>query len=101
MGQRLELQALLEELMQGDKVYFQPPANVQLEFPCIIYQRDFARTEHANNRPYRYTKRYQLTFISQDPDHEITDEIAMLPLCTFERHFKAGNLNHDVFTIFF
>jgi hypothetical protein len=35
MGQRAELQILLESITEH--VYFQPPENVALEFPCIIY----------------------------------------------------------------
>lgn len=99
MGQRLDLQTLLESLTPN--VYFQPPNNIQMQYPCIVYERDFARTEFAGNDPYRYEKRYQVTYIDRDPDSPVPDEIAKLRRCTFERHFKANNLNHDVFTIFF
>lgn len=102
MDQRLELQQLLESLLPaGSKAYFQPPASVQLVYPCIIYQRDYATTDFADNKPYRYRKRYQVTVIDRDPDSVIPDKVAELPLCVFNRHFKADNLNHDVFQIFF
>lgn len=101
MAQRLELQTVLEGILGTGNVYFQPPANVELQFPCIIYQRDLARTEHAGNQPYRYSKRYQVTYIDRNPDSGVPDQIAMLPSCTFSRHFKADNLNHDVFTLYF
>jgi len=101
MGQRLELQTLLEGLLESDNVYFQPPENLQMEYPCVIYMRDFARTEFADNRPYRYKKRYQVTHIGRDPDSPIPDRLAEVPMSTFERHFTANNLHHDIFTIFF
>lgn len=101
MGQRLELQTLLEGLLGTRNVYFQPPANVQMEYPCILYKRDAADSQFAGNTPYRYTKRYQVTYISQDPDSEIPDKIALLPMCVFDRHYAVRNLNHDVFSIFF
>lgn len=101
MGQRLELQTILEDLLGTRQVYFQPPANVQMEYPCIVYERDAARTRFAGNTPYRYTKRYQVTIIDQDPDSDIPDKVAALPMCLFNRHFAANNLNHDVFNIFF
>lgn len=101
MGQRLELQELLEQTLGSDKVYFQPPANVKLQYPCIVYQRDPAKTEFADNKPYRYTKRYQVTVIDRNPDSLIPDRVAFLPMCTFDRFYAADNLNHDVFTIFF
>lgn len=98
---RLQLHELLKQLIGTDNVYFQPPANVQMEYPCIVYKRDLARTQFAGNSPYRYTKRYQVTVIDRDPDSEIPDKIAALPRCTFDRHFAADNLNHDAFTLYF
>lgn len=101
-----QLQHLLETLMgeaPEDKlnVYFQPPDNLVMQYPCIVYKRDSARTLFAGNSPYRYTKRYQVMVISRDPDNGIPDKIAALSLCTFERFYTAENLNHDVFNIFF
>lgn len=101
MGQRLDLHTLLVNLLGSENVYFQPPANVQMEYPCIVYNRDFAQTQHADNRPYRYKKRYQVTHIGRDPDSPTPDQLAEVPTSSFERHFTANNLHHDVFTIFF
>jgi hypothetical protein len=101
MGQRLELQAMLENVLGTNNVYFQPPANVLMEYPCIIYKRDKARTRFAGNAPYRHTKGYLVTFVSQDPDSEIPDKLAALPMCIFDRHYAVKNLNHDVFSLFF
>lgn len=72
-----------------------------MEYPCILYKRDAADSQFAGNTPYRYTKRYQVTYISQDPDSEIPDKIAALPMCVFDRHYAVRNLNHDVFSLFF
>ena len=99
MAQRLEIQQLLETL--APNVYFQPPANVQMEYPCIVYKRTYALTDFAGNKPYRYKKRYQVTVIDRDPDSEIPDKVAALPMCRFDRFFTADNLNHDVFNVYF
>lgn len=101
MAQRLELQTLLEDILGSRNVYFQPPSNVQLQFPCIMYKRDAARSIFAANIPYRYTKRYQVIYISKDPDDSVPDKIAALPMCVFDRHYASDNLNHDVFSLFF
>ncbi len=98
---RLQLQALLEALLGTSNVYFQPPSNVQIQYPCIVYKRDTADTVFADNAPYRYTKRYQITVIDRNPDSGIPNEVASLPLCSYDRFFTADNLNHDVFNIFF
>jgi hypothetical protein len=101
MGQRLELHEILADLLGTRHVYFQPPANVLMKYPCIVYKRDATRTRFADNAPYRHTKRYQVTYIDQDPDSPVPDKIAELPMCIFDRHFAANNLNHDVFSLFF
>jgi hypothetical protein len=100
MAHRYELQTLLEEILGTENVYFQPPANVYMKFPAIVYKRDTARTRYANNTPYRRTKRYLVTVIDRDPDSPIPDKVAALPLCAFDRHFAADNLHHDVFSLY-
>lgn len=99
MAQRVELQTLFESFTPN--VYFQPPANVQMKYPCIVYKRAYAMTDFAGNKPYRYEKRYQVTVIDRDPDSGIPDKIAALPMCLYDRFFTADNLNHDVFNIYF
>lgn len=101
MAPRLQLQTLLESVLGSSNVYFQPPANVEMQYPCIVYRRDDATTEFADNSPYRYTKRYQVTVIAENPDSDIPERVAALPLCIFNRFFIAGNLNHDVFNLYF
>ena len=98
---RLELHSLLAELNPNGRVYFQPPANVQMTYPAIVYSRDRRLVQHADNTPYINTKRYSVTIIDQDPDSEIPDKISELPLCTFERFFVSDNLNHDIYNLYF
>lgn len=101
MGLRLQLQTLLEAMLGTDAVYFQPPNSVQMTYPCIVYSRDSTDTEFAGNNPYRFTKRYQVTVISDDPDTDIPDRVRELPMCVHDRTFVANNLNHYVFTLYF
>lgn len=101
MAQRIELQALLEDLLGSSNVYFQPPSNIQMTYPCIVYNKDNLVVQHAANFPYRITKRYSITVIDRDPDSWIPDEVAKLPMCDFVRRFSADNLNHDIFNLYF
>lgn len=96
---RLELQQLLEAFTEN--VYFQPPENVQLQYPCIIYKRDYAITKFADDNPYTHAKRYMVTVIDRDPDSVIPDQVAELPMSAFNRFYTADNLNHDVYNVFF
>lgn len=101
MAPRLELQIILEGVLGTRNVYFQPPPSLQMQFPCIVYKRNDAQTEFADNHPYISTKRYQVTVIDRNPDSLIPDKIGALPLCLFDRSFAADNLNHDAFNLYF
>jgi hypothetical protein len=98
---RSELHAILKDILGSDHVYFQPPPSVALVYPCIVYKRDLSQTEYADNAPYAYTQRYQVTVIDRDPDSDIPQKVAALPMCLFIRFYTADNLNHDVFNLFF
>lgn len=102
MAQRQLLQTLLKEIVGPDnQVYFQPPAGVQMTYPCIVYERYAEDRKFAGNNPYLLTKRYQVTVIDRNPDSDIPDQVGSLPLCTFNRHFATEGLNHDVFYLYF
>ncbi len=101
MGLRLELQSLLEVILGSENVYFQPPPNVKMQYPAIVYNRNDEDTEFSGNVPYIRTIRYQVTVIDRNPDSVIPAMIAALPMCTRNRFFAANNLNHDVFNLYF
>lgn len=101
LQRRLKLQALLESILGSNRVYFQPPPSIKLVYPCIVYQRDSLYSRFADNEPYAMRKRYMVTVIDQDPDSDIPDRVAKLPLSSFSRHFASDNLNHDVYTLYF
>lgn len=101
MSKRYELQAILEDILGSDHVYFQPPANLEMEYDCIVYERDTIEVDHADNSPYRLHDRYQVTAIYKNPDSGLVHKLAMLPMCSHDRHFIADNLNHDVFKLYY
>lgn len=99
MGRRQDLHQKLKEI--ATNVYFQPPENVQMAYPAIVYKRDAAKTEFADNNPYQHMTRYMVTVIDKDPDSPIRDKVAKLPRCIFSRHYAADKLNHDSYSIYF
>lgn len=101
MAQRPDLQAVLVGLLGSDQVYFQPPPSVQMQYPCIVYNRENEDRRHANNRTYAHKKRYTVTVIDANPDSPIPDRVGNLPLASYDRFYTSDNLNHDVYTLFF
>lgn len=101
MALRSDLQDLLVEILGSPNVYFQPPPTLKMAYPCIVYRRDFAQTDFADDKPYQFRLRYSVTVIDRTPDSVIPARIAQLPMCIFDRFYVADQLNHDVFKLFF
>lgn len=85
----------------ADRTYFQPPSNMTLGYPCIVY--DFAPgwTTFADNKPYGYKQQYEVSLIGQLPQPAKFEQLAALPMSVHSRSYVADNLRHDVFNIYF
>lgn len=101
MANRLELHELLCKTLGSRQVYFQPPSSIRMKYPAIIYSRSRIGNEFANDSVYNQTYQYSITVIDEDPDSEIVERVSKLPMCSFDRHYTADNLNHDTFTIYY
>ena len=97
---RLELQFIFEEILGSKNVYYQPPENVKLKYPAIVYSRDRIINRFSNNGVYIQSVSYQVKVIDEDPDSIYVEKISKLPYSSFERHYTSDNLNHDVFNIY-
>lgn len=97
---RSQTQTLLEAVLGSEHVYFQPPDNVSMQYPCIVYSRDGASKVYADNSSYRRVQRYQVTLISRMAEDPAVEKLANLPMCTETRSYAADGLNHDVFELY-
>lgn len=97
---RIELNTIFKDLLGSNNVYFQPPPNIDLSYPCIVYERDNASYRKADNILYMYKQRYKVTYIDANPDSDTIEKLASLPFSSFNRHFATSGLNHDVFQIY-
>lgn len=101
MGSRLELHERLCEILGNRNAYFQPPSSKKMEYDAIRYSRKTIDNVHADDSVYAQHKAYELVVIYRNPDSDLPLKISRLPMCSFDRHYVADNLNHDVFTIYY
>jgi len=108
MGTRLQLHDILVKLMTEvdpkyatEHVYFQPPSNIRMKYPCIVYQRNSGNISHADDIPYTVNRRYQITVIDKNPDSVILDKVEQISGISFDRHYVSDNLNHDSYNLYF
>lgn len=98
---RYRLHDILVDLLGSKNVYYQSPESKEMNYPAIVYSRNNIENEYANNSVYKQDFSYEIIVIDKNPDSEIVEKVSQLPMCRFDRHYTADNLNHDVFTLYF
>ena len=101
MRSRLELHEILCDILGSRNVYFQPPTNVSMRYPAIVYNLSDIENKHANDGVYSFTNQYQITLIDRNPETDVVYKINKLQTANFIRSYSSDNLNHWVFEIFF
>lgn len=99
MERRLKLSEFLHNFC--DNVYFQPPENIQMAYPAIVYSPDSENRMHANNDTYDIKDRYQVTIIDSNPDSPIRMAFRRSPFCSFSRSFRTDGLNHFIYSLYY
>lgn len=100
---RKELHSLLLSLFENRNVYYQPPENIKLSYPCIVYTKSNIRNNFADNKGYMQKIAYRITVIDRDPDNDIILKLLNTEgiYCTYSNNFISDNLYHDVLTLYF
>lgn len=99
---RRSLQKELEKVPGIKRVYFQPPSNTKMEYPCIEYGLGRIVTNRADNKLYFKAKSYDITVITPHADDPSIDYLLeTFQSCKFDRQFKSDNLYHNVLTLFY
>ena len=101
MDHRIEFHNEMKQLLGFNNVYFQPPENVKIKYPAIIYSRTRIDTTFANNNGYKLDHAYQVVYVHSNPDDPLIDQLALFPTARFQREYTSDNLYHTVFIIYF
>lgn len=102
LDRRLNLQKEFEEILGTKNVYFQPPPSIKLKFPCIVYNLSTLMKLSADNKTYKLHDRYQVTYITKDPDDTLIEDLMYkFELISFSRHFTSDNLNHYIYDLYY
>lgn len=90
------------DILGNENVYFQPPENIRMSYPAIVYFRNDINSRYADDRSYINVRSYDVTLIDKRPDSPFIDEIMeRFSFCRYNRHQTIDNLHHDYFTIYY
>lgn len=98
---RLNLQSDFETFLGSRNVYFQPPENLKINYPCIIYELSRYNSIKADNIGYRNIPGYTVLYISKDPDDENVHKLMSFSKISFDRHYESNGLHHWVYTLYY
>lgn len=101
MADRLALQSKLEGLLGSCNVYYDPPENLKMEYDAIKYSKNPSTSRFADDARYSNMNCYELIVIARKSDHPVIEKLLALPYCSHDDHYKADNLAHDVFTLYY
>lgn len=99
---RIELQYKLEDILGSNKVYYRPPENIKLTFPCVVYRLRGGDIDYADNKPYSFRRSYDVQLIHKSADSDLIDAlISSFPYIRFENSFIIDNLIHENFILYY
>lgn len=95
-----DLLHLLQQVVQHDRVYFQPPENLKIQYPAVVFHLSKIEIDRASDVPYKGAKEYSVTLITKDPEPDVIDEILKIPYSSLDTTYISDGMNHFVFTFY-
>lgn len=95
-----DLLHILQQVVQHNRVYFQPPENLKIIYPAIVFHLSKIEVDRASDVPYKGAKEYSVTLITKDPEPDVIDEILKIPYSSLETTYISDGMNHFVFTVY-
>lgn len=99
-SKRLEFHEVLCSLLGTRNVYYQPPENVKMVYPAIVYELNRFDIYFAEDSIYRSNVSFKVTLITKDPVSRTVSELMRLPYSSMSSFFRSEGLNHFVFNIY-
>lgn len=90
----------LQQAVQHNRVYFQPPENLKIGYPAIVFHLSKIEVDRASDMPYKGAKEYSVTLITKDPEPDVIDEILKIPYSSLDTTYISDGMNHFVFAIY-
>lgn len=99
MVDRISLHEKLCAALGSNHVYYQPPENLKMEFPCIVYSLQDMTHAMANNEKYIKNRTYKVIVITPQVDPEVVNLVENFDYCKFQQVYTADGMYHYVFRI--
>ncbi len=100
MANRLELHDKLLAICPN--VYFQPPSDITMKYPCIVYNMTNRMRLYGSDVIHYSKQEYRIMVIDRNPDSDIANQVEeKLQYCGIDQYYTVDNLNHTVLSLFY
>ena len=97
---RVELNSLFKKIVPN--VYFQPPENIKMKYPCIRYEFSNLDILHADNEKWLSTGvNYKVILITASQNPKAFDDIMSFKYCSFDHVIFSNGLYNYHFNLYF
>lgn len=90
-------------------VYFEPPQNYKILYPCAVVRMGTISSRSADNRVYKLDNNYEIIYIRRQFDDQMVNAILVgdakhappFSMIRHIRHYTAEGLHHDLYKLYF
>lgn len=102
MNRRHELTPIFKRLLGNNNVYFQPPEDLKMLYPCIRYRLSDIKQFKSNNKLYNHMQGYEVVYITKEPDSALVDQILKeFDYVSFQNVMVVNNLYHYRYRLYY
>lgn len=100
MGSRLDLHS--ELLLLCPNAYFQPPSDITMSYPCIVYNMTNKTRLYGSNIAHVMNQEYRVIVIDKNPDSGIANQVEkQFQYCEIDQYYTVDNLNHTALLLYY
>lgn len=82
------------------RAYFQPPASIKMDYPCVVYRLADTWDLNADNTNYLRMLRYDVVYITKSPADDNVLSLLNLEHTNLNSTYEKDNLYHYSYTIY-
>lgn len=82
-------------------VYFQPPSNNVIKYPCIIYSLKQMHSLKAADSNHVVMAGYDVVALDKNPDSDIIKKLMNFKYTNFNKQFVSNGVYNTNFTIYY
>lgn len=101
MLKRVDIQEKFKFLLGSNNVYYQPPANLKMKYPAIVYSLDGLDVKHFDNKRLINKNCFSVTHIYRNESENLVETMLKnFEYISFDNRSIVDGIYNDHYTIY-